>query len=487
MTVPDSGSKTAEDVEKTDRIICSSAAPVAEDDDGIPDPGAERRLLLKCDLRLIPILGTLYLVSFLDRSNIANARLFGLEKDLAMPSTGFNNCLWIFYVPFILVEVPSNLFMSLNKIKPNQYLAGAMFILGVVSMCQGLVGSYGGLLACRFIMGIMEAALPPGAALLIGQYYKRHEYYLRFSYFFSFALLGSAFSGLLAYAIEHMNGLQNYAAWRWVFILEGLLTISFALVAWLVIPGFPSDATFLAAPERALLLSRLRLDRSNSEDTKLSSAGRALLDWKVWAFTLLFFCADMGAASVSAFTPTILHELGWTASRAQVMSIPVWMFSIAGTLAASYASGRLPARWPLVLLGAALALVGWCLQYAQVRPAAVRYFALYLVALGSVMQFPLLLGWLSGNVRGRARQAVAGAVQLGVGNCANFVASNVFITRERPRYPTGFATGVGIATLGIVTLVLVTVVLAWENGRLQRRQHDAEDDGGAQDKYRYLL
>ncbi len=96
------------------------------------DPQAARRLLIKCDLRLIPILGCLYLVSFLDRSNIANARLFGLEKSLDMPSNGFNTCLWIFYLPFVIVEIPSNLFMSLNKVKPNQWLAGAMLILGKI-------------------------------------------------------------------------------------------------------------------------------------------------------------------------------------------------------------------------------------------------------------------------------------------------------------------------------------------------------------------
>lgn len=135
-------------------------------DGDIEGSRAAQRLLLKCDLRLIPILGTLYLVSFLDRSNIANARLFGLEKSLHMPSTGFNNCLWVFYLPFVVVEIPSNLFMTLNKVKPNQYLASAMLILGVVSMCQGLTRSYGGLLACRFIMGIMEAALPPGMVAL---------------------------------------------------------------------------------------------------------------------------------------------------------------------------------------------------------------------------------------------------------------------------------------------------------------------------------
>lgn len=100
------------------------------------DPVNARKLLLKCDLRLVPILGTLYLVSFFDRSNIANARLFGLEAGLNMPSNGFNTCLWIFYLPFVIVEIPSNLIMSMNKIKPNVWLGGMMFILGQFSRLQ---------------------------------------------------------------------------------------------------------------------------------------------------------------------------------------------------------------------------------------------------------------------------------------------------------------------------------------------------------------
>lgn len=127
------------DNEKTSDVFTQGIA-VLEESGSAPngntllydDPKAARRLLFKCDMRLIPILGCLYLVSFLDRSNIANARLFGLEKSLHMPPTGFNTCLWIFYLPFVIVEIPSNLFMSLNKIKPNQWLAGAMLILGML-------------------------------------------------------------------------------------------------------------------------------------------------------------------------------------------------------------------------------------------------------------------------------------------------------------------------------------------------------------------
>jgi hypothetical protein len=119
-----------------DAFVDRNPASESSDDGSVEsyddDPKAARRLLTKCDIRLIPILGCLYLVSFLDRSNIANARLFGLEASLHMPPTGFSTCLWIFYLPFVVVEIPSNLFMSLNKIKPNQWLAGGMLILGIL-------------------------------------------------------------------------------------------------------------------------------------------------------------------------------------------------------------------------------------------------------------------------------------------------------------------------------------------------------------------
>lgn len=293
---------------------------------------------------------------------------------------------------------------------------------------------------------------------------------------------------LLAYAIEHMNGLQGYEAWRWVFILEGLFTFAFGLAAWFIIPAFPQDATFLNEDERAMLLNRVRHDRGN-ERTGFEEVNwiSLLTDWKIWSFTLIYFCADMGAASISSFTPTILRELKWTASRAQVMSIPIWMVGIVVTLSTSYASGKFSLRWPFVLVGAIFALVGWSIQYAQVQPAAVRYFALYIIAFGSFMQFPILIGWLNSNVRGRPQQAIASAVQLGIGNCANFVASNVFIKKQAPKYPTGFATGVGFAVLAIVSIILVTTALAWHNRQFDRRTREKDGELEDQEIFRYML
>lgn len=292
-------------------------------------------------------------------------------------------------------------------------------------------------------------------------------------------------SQLLAYAIFNMDGLHGYEAWRWIFILEGLFTVAFGLVAWFVIPAFPQECTFLNDEERSLLLARIRHDRGNERiNFKGISWVRVFTDWKVWSFTLIYFCADMGAASISSFTPTILGELQWTAQRAQVMSIPIWIVGIVVTLSTSYASGKLSLRWPFVLAGSVFALVGWCIQYAQLQSAGVRYFALYLIAFGSFMQFPILIGWLNSNLRGRPQQAIASAVQLGIGNCANFVASNVFIKGQAPRYPAGFATGIALGAVGTLAILLVTAALAWHNRQFDR---NAVEDKNDQVRFKYVL
>jgi len=100
-----------------------------------PTAHQQRTLTNKIDLKVIPILGLLYLICFLDRTNIANARIAGLVTGLHMPSTGYNTALWIFYIPFVLAEVPSNMIMSLPWIKPNLWLGGQCFILGKLLLC----------------------------------------------------------------------------------------------------------------------------------------------------------------------------------------------------------------------------------------------------------------------------------------------------------------------------------------------------------------
>jgi hypothetical protein len=114
----------------TDSVIDSTEVDSGQVEPIADDQRADRILSNKIDLKVLPILGLLYLICFLDRTNIAKARIQGLEDGLKMPSTGYNTTLWIFYIPFVLAEVPSNMTMSLPWIKPNLWLGGQTFIFG---------------------------------------------------------------------------------------------------------------------------------------------------------------------------------------------------------------------------------------------------------------------------------------------------------------------------------------------------------------------
>lgn len=156
----------------------------------------DKRVTRKVDARVVPMLCMLYLTAYLDRTNIGNAKLLGLEKELHMPSNGYNTAVWVFFLTFVLMEVPSNLIMSHSKIPPNWWLGASMTLLGIVTMCQGFVHSPGALYACRAIMGVFEGSLGPAAALMMGAYYRRHEFPIRYACFTTSALIGASFSSV---------------------------------------------------------------------------------------------------------------------------------------------------------------------------------------------------------------------------------------------------------------------------------------------------
>jgi len=124
-------------------------------DDGFPAGIDEKKLMRKVDFRLIPWLCVLYLLSFLDRSAIGNAKLYGLEKDLKISDEQYNLALTVFFFPYALFEVPSNIL--LKRLRPSIWFPIITILVGICMMSQGLVHSYGGLIAARFFLGMTEA------------------------------------------------------------------------------------------------------------------------------------------------------------------------------------------------------------------------------------------------------------------------------------------------------------------------------------------
>ncbi|PGG99239.1 hypothetical protein AJ79_08631 [Helicocarpus griseus UAMH5409] len=495
MAEKTSTAKISTDKNEADLPSPSDTGSASSRQDEIPlddDPALAARVTRKTDLRVVPMLCALYLCAYLDRTNIANAKILGLEAELNMPANGYNTALWVFFLTFVLMEVPSNVVMAHSGIPPNYWLGGSMTLLGIVTMSQGFVKSPGPLYACRAIMGVFEGSLGPAAALMMGSYYRKHEFALRYTCFTTSALVGASFSSFLAYAINFMDGTQGISSWRWIFILEGLFNIGVALLTFVVLPRFPAESTFLTPPEKEHLLHRLHVERGNeAESLKGQPWLSFFVDWQTWINIVAYFGADISAAAISQFSPTILKQLGWTANEANLRNVPIWLVGAVVALTTSITAGKLGFRFPFILTGATMCTIGWAIQLAQVDPPPVRYFALYFIAIGAFVQLPLLVSWLSANTVGRPRKAVAHALQIGFGNSANFVSANVFIKGESPQYPTGFTTGLVITVVGLCAACTVEFLLWRQNRAADQREARGEPEtklvGKDGARFRYTL
>jgi MFS family permease len=172
----------------------------------------KRKLDARCSLFIL-----LYILNYLDRNNIAAARLKGLQEDLNLSYNEYATCLSILYVGYILMQVPSNMIINLVS-RPSLYIGCSMMLWGLVSTLSGIVTNFGGMVAIRFFLGFVEAAFLPGALLILSKWYTRRELTTRNALLFCGNLISNAFSALVgAGVLSNMQGILGHAAWRWLF------------------------------------------------------------------------------------------------------------------------------------------------------------------------------------------------------------------------------------------------------------------------------
>ncbi|KAK0935149.1 hypothetical protein LTR29_013249 [Friedmanniomyces endolithicus] len=437
------------------------------------DPEAEKKLLRKLDLRVVPALWFLYMLAFLDRTNIGNAKIQGLTKDLKMTGNDYNIALMIFFPSYIVFEVPSNILIK--RLAPSTWLSLIMFLWGVITICQGLVQTKTQLYIMRFLLGIFESGFFPGCMYLISMYYKRYENQWRFNIFFSGSILAGSFSGLLAYAIAHMDGVAGYAGWRWIFILEGLVTAIVAIAAKWFIVDWPETATFLTNEEKRLLIARLSADVADAKMNRLDKPAvkRIFSDWKMYLGTLMYLGIVNTGYATSFFTPTILTELGYKAEKAQVRSIPIFIVAAVVCMATAWCSDRLRHRYAFAITGICIATIGYVVLLCQHSVSINgRYAAIFLIVSGGYMCQPITLGWINNTMGGHYKRSVASAFQVGFGNIGGIIASNIFITNQAPLYKTGYGVSLALIWVTALSCTGLLVGLMVENRKRERGDRD---------------
>ncbi|KZT18565.1 MFS transporter [Neolentinus lepideus HHB14362 ss-1] len=440
-------------------------------------------LLWKID---VPVLCILYLMAFLDRANISNAVLYGLQMDLHLTSLQYRATLVIFFMPYILAEIPSNIL--LKRLSPNVWLSLCMGFFGLTSLCQGLVKSYGGLLTTRFFLGLFEAGMSPGCFYLLAMWYRREESMKRYTFFFCSTTLVGAFGGLLASGIGQMDGVRGWRGWRWVFVIEGATTIVIAAALFFLVPNFPETAKFLTSEEREIVKVRLVDDvgesqydeRSddNGNDTKaleMNSRRRKIKnildvfkDYKIFLGGMMYLGMIVPANGYAFFAPTIIKDLGYTSIQAQLHSVPPWVCAFFFAMITATLSDQLRHRWLFSVGTAMLAGTGFIMLLCIPQNPHAIYAALFLIACGACTSMSLLVCWFNTNLAGHLRRSIGSAWQVGFGNIGGIIAAYSFPSKDGPYYRRGYSIGLAFVCLSIVSSTAYCIGITLENQRRDR-------------------
>ncbi|KIW72636.1 hypothetical protein PV04_00816 [Phialophora macrospora] len=433
----------------------------------------DRALLWKLDLQLIPWLAFLYLISFLDRTNIGNAKIDGLQEDLNLTNNEYNNTLTIFFISYSLFEPLTQIL--LKRFKPSIFLPTIMVLWGICMTTMGLVHNFQGLMASRWFLGLTEAGLFPGVNYYLSCWYKRSEFGIRAAIFFSAAALAGSFGGLLAAAIVQMDGIGGKPGWAWIFILEGLATILVAAASFFMVHDFPDEAKFLSDDDRRRVIRRLKLDKQSSaehEEFKLDYLWAALKDWKTLTGAIIYMGCDGALYAFSLFIPTIIQQMGYKSIHAQLLSVPPYAVAAVVTIAVGFIADRTGQRGYCNMVMSLFGIVGFAMLLGSGTPH-VQYAGTFLGAMGIYPCIPNTITWTANNVEGVYKRGIALGFVIGWGNLNGIVSSNIYRAEDKPRFKPGHAVVLAYEALFLLGgSVLQHVLLGRENAKRRAGKRD---------------
>ncbi|KAH7306000.1 major facilitator superfamily domain-containing protein [Stachybotrys elegans] len=462
----------------------SSSLDNPQEGEILDEPINEKALLRKIDARLLPTVGILYLLSFLDRSNVGNARIEGLIDDVHMSGNEYLTGLTLYFVGYVLFEIPCNII--LKRTTPRFWLPTLTVAWGIVATLMGIVTNLAGFLVARFFLGVTESGLFPGVVFYFSMWYKRRERQYRISLFFSAASLAGAFGGILAYGIGHMRGIFWENGWRWIFILEGIATVVIAVGAYWFIQNYPATAKFLTDAERRFIYTRLAEDSDATHDEHFSWANvmLALKDPKCWLYGLGFHTMSLPLYTFSLFLPSIIRNLGYTAAIAQILTIPPYAFAFLTTLLVAVVSERVGQRAVFIAGSSAFAVIGYIMLLANDDPVnrpGLSYAGTFFAAGGIYPATALVLSWPAINVSGQTKRAVGNAMQITIGNLGAVLGTQLYRSGTEPRYILGHSFALGYLVANIATVLTLRYILVAENRRKAQIQPEVKAVGRLED------
>ncbi|KAF2754978.1 MFS transporter [Pseudovirgaria hyperparasitica] len=441
------------------------------------DKDAEARLRWKIDLYIVPTVALLYLFCFIDRANVGNARLAGLERDLKLKGYDYNQLLSVFYVSYIVFEIPSN--MMCKWVGPGWYIPAISLGFGIASLGTAWVTNLSAACGVRFLLGIFEAGMLPGIAYYLSRWYRRSELAFRLSLYIVMAPLAGAFGGLLASGILKLESFAGLREWRMIFAIEGIITICLSVISFFTLTDRPETARWLSRAEKDLAIARVKSERVGITEVldRIDTAKtlRGIFSPVSIGTSLIFLLNNITVQGLAFFAPTIVRTIypKNTVIYQQLRTVPPYVVGAFFTLLFPFLSWRYDRRIIFFIISSPLVMIGYIMFLAS-TDAQTRYGATFIIASGAFSFGALCNAQVSANVVSDTARSSAIGLNVMMGNVGGLVSTWSFLPFDGPDYHIG--NGLNLATSS--TILLLSCALLWwmksDNKRRGRRNVEAE-------------
>lgn len=369
--------------------------------------------------------------------------------------------------------------VSIKKLGVNRVLGVAMIGWSATTIGTGFCNNYHQALACRLLLGFFESGLIPSIIFIISTVWTRKQQSKRVAVIYCATTISGAFGGLIAYGIQLMGTRRGLEPWRWLFIIEGSISLFLGIIFYLVLPKSAESAWFLTKEESECMRLKKKRDAlfKGEDQMKRRHVWMALKDPLVYLTAITLFSSSLPLLGFGTFLPAIINGFGYVfflpaefpplltitsyqAIQATYLTIPIYLLATISVAIVSYWSDRIGKRAIFLAIVPIPVLVGYAIAVATPNNAA-GYFGMFLCGIGIFPFNCIMLSWFSSNVSPDHKRSVALPIAASIANISGVLSGQIYPKTDAPRYISGNSISLGLEFVALAGVGTICLLLKW--------------------------
>ncbi|KAL4802915.1 MFS general substrate transporter [Aspergillus unguis] len=431
----------------------------------------EAKVRRKTDLRLCTIAGILCSLNLLDSGILASASVTTLLDDLNLQGQRYSVSIFIFTLASVVFQLPCT--VAVRWFGPRPWFAAITFCFGLITLCTAFVQTWRQMIAVRVLLGIAMSGIYPGLTYLVSTWYTRREQQLRFAFLQSGEVAALATGYIVNYGLNQLDGEAGLDGWRWMYLVQGLISCVVGIVTYWWMVDFPENARnsfyFLTETEAKIAVWRIQADRGDvvPEPFEVRKVLVNFADPKLYGFACMYFLLNIVSTALNYFLPQIIESgLGFSSSESILLSTPPYYYAVLPVVLTSFISDTYCLRGPLIAFNALCLIAGYLMfGLPSSTSVPVRYIGTFLATGAYVSNWAALNAFMANNVVGQWKRATTAAAVAACNGLGSIAGSYIVRQQEAPGYRTAVWVSIGSHILMIIVVGMFTVGFYLQNAR----------------------